>query len=970
MEKSSTINVQNVQKEWLKKYVEIGKQQLQKSIEAQNYLKRNIFSRISNRQEIRENEEYINSLSGALSGVENQQELYLHKPIELKAPSRLEEPLLRDMVQLINEKYNEKIQGCIENVTLENFEKTYREYRGYELDLSNMNTADYRANQTFPSLTKQLSPDRWEVFILETEYGFDQWEGDFYALPTTKDYPDKYVMAYLENQNLFHETGDIRNSNEAEAIRRTFSYDTLKKINEFVDEGINDYKTKVSRFSPFDFDVNPIFKEIDRLKDYLKIPNQSLVLQENKEKKDRFVAIYDSLPKEEQVYLNTYNDFQRELLSNEYSDTVEGRSYEKRDLLEEQASQLNAEQLEKLKEMYREYISTNVNGAEPDQLHMDSFSGVIEEWKELQVADQDSLVNTLSQLTMNQQEYLEKLYLQVSLKQNISELEEKMRYEIGEKNFYERDQQFEAVEEMDSSIGLIQKAIDSRENLLSETIKTTEQLEKKLKEGEREEVEFIAKNVDNSEYKSAVKALQKQEMEGKELKVTPTVYSLGGTLKMFLQGNEYQKTDNVIEIKDLHISETGQGSGILGKIHNLTQEEAIQTLNFPFSQEFTDKYLSIGDSFSLGDPEPLFEVESFTEALRIIDQSGESLRAHLYEDIIGNFEEAGRTDIVEILKANSLEETNEQLFDKKLENLEQIQEALNTVNESNDQHSDEIDIKKIAEEKARQNLERAETINFEKHNRFLDFYNELTPDEKNFVKALNDKELETYFMHEDFILYETDGTKSEQYEKVAAEFPKERVMELESQYHSTVGSSFNWTDKETTIHDVYSIIGHHPETTFTYQEQVELDPSKFIESEEALHKETKKNVAEEKQQSGSLLFEKEEVIDLYAKFLQGESLTYDERSKIVAYDQKNNSFEQMQYRLEAIDTVHDANPEINLSIQEEALCQTRGEQEQMSVLISAEYYQQSISEKSVQNQEEKERKEQKKEKEMVQQVMM
>lgn len=276
----------------------------------------------------------------------------------------------------------------------------------------------------------------------------------------------------------------------------------------------------------------------------------------------------------------------------------------------------------------------------------------------------------------------------------------------------------------------------------------------------------------------------------------------------------------------------------------------------------------------------------------------------------------------------------------------------------------------MAEEKARQNQERAETIDFGKHKQFLEFYNELTTDEKNLVKALNDKELETYFMHEDFILYETDGTKSEQYEKVAAEFPKERVTELETMYHTTVGSSFNWSEKETTIHDVYSIIGRHPETIFTYQEQVALDPSKFIETEEALHKEPKKNVAEEKQQSGSLLFEKEEVIDLYARFLQGESLTYDERSKIVAYDQKNNSFEQMQYRLEAIDAVHDANPEINLSIQEEALCQTRGEQEQMSVLISAEYYQQSISEKSEQKQEEKERKEQKKEKEMVQQMMM
>ncbi|OTN84062.1 hypothetical protein A5819_003612 [Enterococcus sp. 7E2_DIV0204] len=827
MGKGSTINVQNSQKEWLKKYVEIGKLQLQKSIEAQNHLKSNIFSRISNRQEIRNNDEYIHSLSGALAGVETQQELYLHKPIELTAPSMIEEPLLQGMVQGINDKYNEKIQEYIKKVTLENFEKTYQEYRGYELDLSNMKTATYMKNQTFPSLTEVLSPDRWEGFILDTEYGFDQWEGEFYALPTTKDYPDKYVMSYLENQNSFQETGDIQYSNEAESIRATFSSDTLKKINEFVEESIEDYKTKVSRFFPFEYNVNPTFKEVDRLKDYLKFPKQSIILQENKEKKDQFVALYDSLPKEEQLYLNTYNEFHRELLSNEYSDTVEGRSYQQRDLLKEQASNLDAEQVEKLKEMYREYISTSVDGAELDQLHMDSFPKVIEEWKGLQVSDQESLVTTLSQLTTQQREYLENVYLYSFHQEEISHLSEVLNENEGLMNYSES--QLQSVASFEKEGESILKQIDQIGEISDKRAKEIETLKGSLTAAELDEVDFIFGNVEHFEYEMAIQA--------------------------------------VVEIE------------------NETQELA----------KFLDEVESTEKDFS---------------------------------------------------KENEVFQDSEELL------------------------TEETDLKKIAEQKALQNQARAETIHFGKHERFLDFYNQLNPDEKNFVKALNDKQLETYFMHEDFIFYETDDTKSKQYEKVAAEFPKERVIELETIYHATVGSSFNWSDKETTIHDVYSIIGRHPETTFTYQEQMELDPSKFIDSENPLKKESKKDLAEETQESGSILLEKEEVIDLYAKFLQGESLTYDERSKIVAYDQKNNSFEQMQYRLEAIDVVQEFNPEINLSIQEEALCQTRGEQKQMLKLVSAEYYQQSTSEKKEQKQEEKERKEQKKERALVQQLMM
>lgn len=91
--------------------------------------------------------------------------------------------------------------------------------------------------------------------------------------------------------------------------------------------------------------------------------------------------------------------------------------------------------------------------------------------------------------------------------------------------------------------------------------------------------------------------------------------------------------------------------------------------------------------------------------------------------------------------------------------------------------------------------------------------------------------------------------------------------------------------------------------------------------------------------------DKETVVLLYSRYLTDDRLTYDERTLIVQYDQKNGSFEQMQMRLEGIGFALIENPSLDLSVKEEQLYQSRGEESLMQPLISKEYYDMSANER-------------------------
>ncbi|MFD2388864.1 hypothetical protein [Enterococcus rivorum] len=102
----------------------------------------------------------------------------------------------------------------------------------------------------------------------------------------------------------------------------------------------------------------------------------------------------------------------------------------------------------------------------------------------------------------------------------------------------------------------------------------------------------------------------------------------------------------------------------------------------------------------------------------------------------------------------------------------------------------------------------------------------------------------------------------------------------------------------------------------------------------------------EERTQDSFFDEKEQVIEMYSKFLEGTRLSYEDRSIITSFDQKVSSFEQMQMRLETIGKIKIENPHIDLSIKEAALEGTRGEEAEMNAITSAEYFELSKNERA------------------------
>lgn len=110
--------------------------------------------------------------------------------------------------------------------------------------------------------------------------------------------------------------------------------------------------------------------------------------------------------------------------------------------------------------------------------------------------------------------------------------------------------------------------------------------------------------------------------------------------------------------------------------------------------------------------------------------------------------------------------------------------------------------------------------------------------------------------------------------------------------------------------------------------------------------------------------DKDTVIELYSTYLEGAGLNHTEWNKIISYDKAHDSFEQMHYRLEAIDSVKLKNPSVDLDQKENQLCATRADKEQMHKIIHNEYYQ-------IERSNEKESsKKAKQEQSMTQQMMM
>lgn len=115
-------------------------------------------------------------------------------------------------------------------------------------------------------------------------------------------------------------------------------------------------------------------------------------------------------------------------------------------------------------------------------------------------------------------------------------------------------------------------------------------------------------------------------------------------------------------------------------------------------------------------------------------------------------------------------------------------------------------------------------------------------------------------------------------------------------------------------------------------------------------------MTEQEQRRADMIYRmenKEEVLSLYTNYLSGDRLTYDERTKIVQYDQANGSFEQMQLRLEGLGRAMYRNSDLDLSNKENVIMAARGNNEALQDLILKEYYDMSTNERIESRQEER-----------------
>lgn len=145
--------------------------------------------------------------------------------------------------------------------------------------------------------------------------------------------------------------------------------------------------------------------------------------------------------------------------------------------------------------------------------------------------------------------------------------------------------------------------------------------------------------------------------------------------------------------------------------------------------------------------------------------------------------------------------------------------------------------------------------------------------------------------------------------------------------------------------EIYSTILHSLELGGRHEAANDLKQQKL--GLEANVDQKVRSSSESNQSRKSRPYTKEQVISLYTRYLTGDKLTYDERSQLVAYDQKNNSFEQMQMRLEGLEFARFTNPTLDLIEKEQQLMDSKGESKSMQTITSKEYYELSKNERTI-----------------------
>lgn len=127
------------------------------------------------------------------------------------------------------------------------------------------------------------------------------------------------------------------------------------------------------------------------------------------------------------------------------------------------------------------------------------------------------------------------------------------------------------------------------------------------------------------------------------------IYSLGNDFKLQVEGGQYLDKENTVEIWEAVYRSGTYEKEVLGRIHNLTESEAREVMDQPFHFDFEDnKFMSFGEEFSVGDPEPLIKINNIPEALVKIGKV--TNKPNMTKMIMDAFEHVDRTEEVELLK--------------------------------------------------------------------------------------------------------------------------------------------------------------------------------------------------------------------------------------------------------------------------------------------------------------------------------
>lgn len=348
------------------------------------------------------------------------------------------------------------------------------------------------------------------------------------------------------------------------------------------------------------------------------------------------------------------------------------------------------------------------------------------------------------------------------------------------------------------------------------------------------------------------------------------IYSLGNDFKLHVEGGQYLDKENTVEIIETLYKSGGYKNEVLGRIHNLTESEAREVMDQPFHFDFEDnKFMSFGEEFSVGDPEPLIKINNIPEALVKIGKV--TNKPNMTKMIMGAFENVNRTEEVELLQDEISKQEEVTLLSDQLKQL------------SADQLS----------------------------------YISLDIQENHFLEVSSDR--------------------SDIFDRISSEMATVRAK-LELAEEAIATKFINAARSEIGGFEKLEKAIEQAEFELAFSSQKISEPQK-VEARDRTQEHRRADMIEK-------MDTKEEVLSLYTKYLSGDELTYTERTSIVQYDQENGSFEQMQLRLEGLGRAMLGNPDMDFREKEDALMLARGEDEALQEIISKEYYDMSINERT------------------------